>query len=173
MTEVELKSAGRQLHYSFAYNRRIKEPFDVHLCNVNSSSGTLHWLKKHVPNVLDASCPLSIHEQCFTELFPLDRLLYLSPDSDEDLAEYNANDILIVGAMVDKGPCQHLSLAQAKRLGIRHARLPLSKFVNFASGQSKRLTLNAMTSILLKWKDTNDWREAFRVRQIQHKLVKE
>lgn len=171
MSDIEIKSVGRQLHYCFAFNRRHKMPFDMHLCNMNMSGGTLHWLQKHIPTVLDATFPLSIHEKCFTELFPRERLVYLSPDSDNVLTEYNADDIFVVGTIVDKGTCQKLSLAKAKSLGVRHARLPLDTHVRLACGAGKEFTLNAMTSILLEWKETQDWKKAFGVPMIEQKFA--
>lgn len=173
MSKMEIKSAGRQLNVCFSENRRSREPFDLHLCNVdkNSDNGTLHWLQRHNPSVLDTKCPLSVHEKCFTELFPLERLVYLSPDSDNALTEYNADDIFIVGVIVDRGPYEKLSLAKAKRLGIRHASLPLDTNVRLTSGTSKRFTLNTMTKILWTWKETRDWKKALNIVNLQRKLA--
>lgn len=163
MSHIELKSNGRQLHYCFAWNRRQKKPFDFHLCNMNMSihEGTMHWLQKHIPTVSQTKFPLTIHEKCFTELFPRERLIYLSPDSEHDLIEYDGDDIFVVGAIVDKGPCQKLSLAKAKSLGLRHARLPFERHVRFTPGANKRLTLVTLTKVLSNWKETRDWKKAF------------
>lgn len=161
MTRQEVQSAGRQLHYCYGNNRRLKDPFDMHLCNVNMRGGTMHWLQRHMPNILEKNCLFPVHEKCSTELFPLERLVYLSPDSNNVLTNYNFDDIFIVGAIVDKGPCQHLSLAKAKSLGVRHARLPLDEYVRIKSGVSKRFSFLTMLNILHEWKQTQDWKKAF------------
>lgn len=169
MSGLEIRSAGRQLHYCFGINRRHKMPFDLHLCNANTSEGSVHWLKKHIPNLSDKKCPLSVHEKCFTELFPTERLVYLSPDSENVLTECNDDDIFIVGTIVDKGRCQSLSLMRAKSLGLRHARLPVDSHLRLKSGAGKRLTLVAMTKVLLDWKQTGSWKQAFK--HIEYKSV--
>lgn len=162
MSHQEIQSAGRQLYYCFENNRNFKTPFDIHLCNMNPDSKTLKHLKKHIPNVLDEKILLPIHQQCFTELFPAERLVYLSPDSENVLTDFKADDIFIVGTIVDKGPCQRLSLAKAKSLGVRHARLPLEKYVQLVPGVSKRFNFMTMIGILQEWMMTRDWEKAFR-----------
>lgn len=161
MSHHEIQSAGRQLSFCFANNRAHRKPFDIHLCNMNPDSKTLKCLQKYIPNVSDQTFPLSIHQKCFTELFPIERLVYLSPDSENVLTDFNGDDIFIVGTIVDKGPCERLSLAKAKSLGVRHARLPIDNYVHLAPGVSKRFNFMTMTDILQKWKETRDWAKAF------------
>lgn len=60
---------------------------------------------------------------------------------------------------VNKKP---LSLAKAKRLGLRMARLPLDQFLQWGAGSGKSLTLNQMINILLDLKQTGDWMHALR-----------
>lgn len=162
MSYEETKLAARQLHFCYGLNRRHKTPFDMHLCNVDLRGNTFKELQQFIPNVLGKKCLLSIHEDCFLHLFPKERFIYLSPDSDNELSEYNADDIFIVGTIVDKGPCQKLSLAQARRLGVRHARIPTDKYVRLASGAGKRFTLMAMTGMLLEWTSSQNWKKAFK-----------
>lgn len=161
MSHQEIQSAGRQLFYCFGQNRAYKTPFDIHLCNMSPDSKTLKTLKKHIPKVLDKKYLLPIHQECFTKLFPVERLVYLSPDSENVLTDFNADDIFIVGTIVDKGRCEQLSLAKAKSLGIRHARLPLESYVHLKPGVSKRFSFMTMTDVLHKWMETRDWEKAF------------
>lgn len=55
-----------------------------------------------------------------------------------------------------------LSLAKAKRLGLRMARLPLDRYLQWGAGSGKSLTLNQMVNILLDLKKTGDWTTALR-----------
>lgn len=55
-----------------------------------------------------------------------------------------------------------MSLAKAKRLGLRMARLPLDQYLQWGSGSGKSLTLNQMVNILLDLKQTGDWMHALR-----------
>ena len=63
------------------------------------------------------------------ELFPQERLLYLSPDSRTDLVKYDSDDIYIIGGLVDGATGIARTLADAKRNEIRHARLPMRKHI--------------------------------------------
>ncbi|KAI9582532.1 hypothetical protein GQX74_009919 [Glossina fuscipes] len=74
-----------------------------------------------------------------------------------DLETYNSDDVYVIGAMVDKRHAEPLSLAKAKRLGLRVARLPLDRYLQWGSGSGKSLTLNQMVNILLDLKKTGDW----------------
>lgn len=46
--------------------------------------------------------PLNLHEECFTKVFPKEKLVYLTPHCKENLEEFNHDDVYIVGCMVDK-----------------------------------------------------------------------
>lgn len=55
-----------------------------------------------------------------------------------------------------------MSLAKAKRLGLRMARLPLDRYLQWGAGSGKSLTLNQMINILLDLKTTGDWTRSLR-----------
>lgn len=55
-----------------------------------------------------------------------------------------------------------MSLAKAKRLGLRMARLPLEQYLQWGPGSGKSLTLNQMINILLDLKQTGNWMHALR-----------
>ena len=37
------------------------------------------------------------------DLFPAERMVYLSPDSNNDLQKFNPDDIYVIGGIIDKG----------------------------------------------------------------------
>lgn len=55
-----------------------------------------------------------------------------------------------------------LSLAKAKRDGIKMAKLPLDRYLEWAPGSRKTLNINHMISILLDLKISGDWQYALR-----------
>lgn len=55
-----------------------------------------------------------------------------------------------------------ISLAKAKREGLRMAKLPLDHHLKWGSGSGKSLTINQVTSILLDIKNTSDWNHSLR-----------
>lgn len=162
MNRHESVNTAKQLSLCFAENRAHDEPFDLHYCNANLKKLTMKTFHRTIPTMFDPDFPINVHEKCFTELFPIKNLVYLTPHCRTDLKEYNPDDIYIIGGIVDKVSSEPLSLAKAKRLGLRMARLPLDKYLNWGAGSGKSLTLNQMVSILLDLKHTKDWNHALR-----------
>lgn len=114
-----------------------------------------------------------------------DRIVYLTPHCREEMTQYDHDAIYIIGGIVDKVNqsfiyiisyiyCiilffnslqvnhEPLSLAKAKREGLKMAKLPLDRYLQWGGGSGKSLTLNQMVSILLDIKTTGDWDYALR-----------
>lgn len=162
MNKRESVNTAKQLMLCFAENRAHDDPFDMHFCNTNFNGTTMQYLEKHIPTMRDASFPMHIHAQCFTDIFPKEKLVYLTPHCRTELLEYNPDNIYIIGGIVDKINNEPLSLGKAKRLGLRMARLPLDHYLTWSPGSGKSLTLNQMVNILLDIKDTGDWNYSLR-----------
>lgn len=159
MTIHEAKNTGKQLSFCFAANRKHVKPYDIHMCNVDCNGPTMQGLQKWIPTMYNKSFPLQLHEKCFTELFPREKLVYLTPHSTELLEEFNPNDIYIIGGFVDKGVSEPISLAKAKAAGIRVARLPIERFLRWGTG-TKYLSLDQLCKIMLDLMYTRDWNKA-------------
>lgn len=162
MNDIEKRSTGRQIALAVVENRKQKTPFDLQLFNADFGGATFEMLEKLMPNVREKKNPMLISEHSFTTVYPKENLLYLSPDSDNDLLQYNPEDIYVVGALVDKRASLPFSLTKARTLGIRHARLPIDDYVKLKVGSHKRLNINVVIEILQSWKNTKDWNEAFK-----------
>lgn len=160
MVPREAKNAAKQLMLLFADNRLDADPFDLHFCNANLNGIAMQALSRHIPTMLDPGFPMNVHEESYLDLFPRNKLVYLTPHCTNDLLEYNHDDIYIVGAMVDKMNNEPLSLAKAKSQGLRMARLPLDHYLQWGSGSGKSLTINQMLNILLEAKRSGDWNKA-------------
>lgn len=161
MSIGEAKDTGKQLSLCFASNRKHKRPYDLHLCNIRSDGPTMQTLHKFIPTMYDKAFPLNLHEKCYTEVFPKEKLVYLTPHADETLDEFNPHDIYIIGSFVDKDKTEPLSLAKAKQAGVRMARLPIEKYLDWGVGK-KCLTLNQICNIMLDLRCTRDWNQALR-----------
>lgn len=162
LNKIESNNTAYQLSLCFALNRGHKNPFDLHLCNVDATSNTIKALTKYIPNLQTPSFPINLHEGDLTDVFPREKLVYLTPHCDTSLTEYNHDDIYIIGAIVDKQPHGPLSSTRAKEMGIRMAKLPLDEHLQFEGGSGKALTLDQMNRIMLDIKDTGDWVHALR-----------
>lgn len=171
MTEREAINAAKQLMFCFSENRLHDDPFDLYFCNANLNGTTMKYLKKHIPTMLDSSFPMNVHPESYLDIFPKERLVYLTPHCRTELTEYSHDDVYIIGAMVDKMNNEPLSLAKAKKLGLRMARLPLEKHLIWGTGANKSLTLNQMISILLDQKQNGNWRQTLEKNVPRRKVI--
>nr|CAD7448782.1 unnamed protein product [Timema bartmani] len=160
MTSRESQNCSKQIMLMFAENRLHENPFDLYLCNAHRDSNTLRSLKRHIPTLYDDSFPINITEKSYLDVFPKQDLVYLTPHCREELTEYNHDTVYIIGALVDKVNQEPLSLAKAKKEGLKMAKFPLDRYLDWGSGGGKSLTLNQVVMILLDMKLTGDWHKA-------------
>lgn len=163
MTPQEASNAAKQFMLCFAENRQDDDPFDLHLCNAQMDTYSMKQLHKFIPKMLETSFPLNVHEGNVTDVFPKDKLVYLTPHCRNDMVAYDPEDIYVIGGMVDKANNEALSLAKAKRMGLRMARFPLDRYLQWKSGSGKSLTINQTLRIMLDFKRTGDWRSALSI----------
>ncbi|CAF0856744.1 unnamed protein product [Adineta ricciae] len=96
----------------------------------------------------------------YIDLFHKDRLVYLTPDSPNEMTHFDHDAVYIVGGIYDDENKEPLTYQKAVRQNIRHAKLPLDKF---HSSSSKALAFHEVYNILLTLKHTNNnWIKAFR-----------
>ncbi|VDO58215.1 unnamed protein product [Haemonchus placei] len=119
-------------------------------------------------SVIDSpsTCSPIISPQSFTELFERNRIVYLSPDADEEIEDVEKSDVYVLGGIVDrvaeKGIPRQASLETAVSEGVRCKKLPLDKYVKWKSG-TKFLTLTAVSTILRDvYSSGGDWEFALR-----------
>lgn len=102
MTRVETKNCAKQLMFAFAANRECHDPFDIHFCNFNHT-GLLHEeFYSFIPTMYEPDFPINVTEKSYLDLFPKDKLVYLTPDCNQVIDNFDAEAIYIVGALVDK-----------------------------------------------------------------------
>ncbi|XP_037048074.1 mitochondrial ribonuclease P protein 1 homolog isoform X2 [Bradysia coprophila] len=159
MNRQEAKSAAKQLIEVFSGNRLHRDPFDLHFCNVNFNSPTFERVQSLIPTLRDRAFPLHLHETSYLDVFPKDKLVYLTPHCKTDLTDYDPDAVYIIGAMVDTSNHEPLSMMKAKTLGIKMAKLPLERYLDWGQGD-KTLTLDQMLKIMLQWRATQSWEKA-------------
>ncbi|KAL0851043.1 hypothetical protein ABMA28_006934 [Loxostege sticticalis] len=158
----ETVNSAKQMTFVFGDNRIHKDPFDIHMCNVNLRGDFMKQLRRNIPSLEEPWFPLNIHTKSYLDIFPKDKLVYLTPHCREELTKFDHDAIYIVGCMVDKVNNEPLSLAKAKRDGIKMAKLPLDRFLEWAPGSKKNLNINHMLPILSDLKISGDWEFALR-----------
>lgn len=109
----------------------------------------------------------------YLDIFPQDRLVYLTPDAKDSIQTYNHDDIYIIGAFLDKFSLNKpISHTKALREGIRQYKLPIDENVVWGSGSSKHLCIVHMVAILNHVKRTGHWREALKLNIPKRKFKK-
>ena len=93
------------------------------------------------------------------ESFNPDNLVYLTGDSEFELDDLSPSEVYVIGGIVDHNRYKNICLNKAVKLGIRHARLPISKYLNLNSRSI--LTINQVVDILAVYLNTKDWKIAF------------
>uniref|UniRef100_A0A4W5K4H9 tRNA methyltransferase 10 homolog C n=1 Tax=Hucho hucho TaxID=62062 RepID=A0A4W5K4H9_9TELE len=159
MTRRELENTVSQLLEVEGWNRRAPDPFHLHFCNLQPDGGYLRELVKRYGAEAWERLLVTSTEQRHVDLFPRDDLVYLTADSPNVLRTFDNSKVYVVGAMVDRSIQSGLSLANAKRLKLNTARLPLDDFLQWETG-AKNLTLDQMIRILLTLKERGRWEEA-------------
>lgn len=162
MTKKEANSAAKQLMISFAENRLHKDPFDLHFCNVDYSGDTFTKLQRYIPNLRSDAFPLNLSEGSYLDVFPKDKLVYLTPHCRNDLTEYDSDAVYIIGAMVDTTNHEPLSLMKAKKQNLKIARLPLDRYLEWGCSSAKTMTLDQMMRIMLDFKASRSWDSALK-----------
>ncbi|XP_068124540.1 tRNA methyltransferase 10 homolog C [Hyperolius riggenbachi] len=158
MSQKEMENTVSQLMICEGFNRKSDEPFHVHFCNLEPNGRSHKELVNRYKQAWDNLLVTST-EKSHVDIFPRDRLVYLTSDSPNVLKEFDHDKIYIIGAFVDKCQKTGVSLGHAKRLQLATARLPLDNFLKWDMG-GKNLTLDQMISIMMTLKDTGDWEKA-------------
>jgi len=162
MTQMEQSNTAKQLMLSFSDNREHDLPFPLLFCNADPESRTMKTLHKLIPPIYQPDFPINVSSKNYTELFPTEKLVYLTPHCKTELTHYDSDAIYIVGALVDKSNNEPLSWAKASKEKIKMAKLPLDTYLNWGAGSGKSLTLNSMINIMLELKTSGNWKKALK-----------
>ncbi|KAK1232103.1 tRNA (guanine(9)-N(1))-methyltransferase [Marasmius sp. AFHP31] len=172
MSEKEVSSLTSQLAYTYSGNRNASFPFEL---IYTSLSGRTH---ERLEAMNDAAYKRWSHTEWWNEGYEKlwteatlsedgsqtsnikGKVVYLTADSDEELAELKADEIYIIGGIVDRNRYKALCLNKAKEAGVRTARLPIGRYISSLPTR-KVLTVNQVFEIMLKWVETKSWEEAF------------
>nr|XP_056714402.1 tRNA methyltransferase 10 homolog C [Euleptes europaea] len=158
MSQREMENAVKQMVESEGVNRKAMDPFHFHYCNLKVDGPYHKVFLKRYGEAWDKLF-VTVTEKSHVEVFPRDQLVYLTADSPNVMKTFEHDKIYIIGSLVDKSIQRGVSLAQAKRLNLATARLPLDNYLQWEEG-AKNLTLDQMLQILMTLKDTGDWVKA-------------
>jgi tRNA (guanine9-N1)-methyltransferase len=174
MTDKEVISLTSQLTYTYSANRRSSTPFTsllftslngrtkARLDAINDAgykrwSNTEWWEEGYDRIWTSKSDSFGGNEDLDAHRTSV---VYLTADSDEELMELKEGEIYVIGGICDHNRYKNLCLEKAKTSSVRHARLPIGRYIASLTTR-KVLTVNQVFEILLKWVETRDWEQAF------------
>uniref|UniRef100_A0A8B9HRN2 tRNA methyltransferase 10 homolog C n=1 Tax=Astyanax mexicanus TaxID=7994 RepID=A0A8B9HRN2_ASTMX len=159
MSSHDAKNTVSQLLQCEGWNRRSVDPFHLHFCNLQPNSVYHQELLKRYGQETWERLFITTTSQRHVDIFPRENLVYLTADSPNVLRTFDHNKVYIIGAFVDRSAQSGVSLANAKRLKLATARLPLNEHLQWDCG-AKNLTLDQMIQILITIKETGSWEKA-------------
>ncbi|XP_066253152.1 tRNA methyltransferase 10 homolog A [Euwallacea similis] len=154
MIDKDMAKTAKQILRVYTENRRALAPMQLYLTNFNGRSkrelerynGYQYW-------------DMVFHDSDYMDVFPKEKLIYLTSDSDNVIRELQDDRIYIIGGLVDhnahKGICYNKALTE----GIAHGRLPISEY--FWMKQRKVLTINQVFEILIRVSEGMTFKDAF------------
>lgn len=132
-TRVEVrKSLYREFIEVIHQNRDSARPFQLHFCNYDYESK----FHQEFSTMLNLDSNL-VHDssKSYLDIFPKEKLVYLSKDAKRKMTYYDPNKVYVIGSIVDSSRERFIysSFSQAKKDGIACERLPLDDFIRFLS----------------------------------------
>ncbi|NXJ85557.1 TM10B methyltransferase, partial [Trogon melanurus] len=114
------------------------------------------------------SCTFQIDttEESFLDLFPLDVIVYLTPDSENVLEDIDPNKVYVLGGLVDESIHKKLTLQRAQEQSLQTARLPIREYMvktaNTKNYHSETLAINQVFEVLSTYYETQSWPTALK-----------
>ncbi|MXQ89502.1 hypothetical protein E5288_WYG000930 [Bos mutus] len=164
MSKKELSRLAGQIRRLYGSNKKADRPFWIYLTGFTTDSPLyeecLRMNDGFSSYLLDRT-----EEDCFS-LFPLETLVYLTPDSDHALENVDLNKVYILGGLVDESIQKKVTFQKAQEHSVKTARLPIQEYMvkcqNGKNYHSEILTINQVFDILSTYFETQNWPEALK-----------
>ena len=160
MTSKEINSLASQIRYCYSNNKRSRRP-----CLLAATSLEGETLE-HLQNVCGFD---DWHKRAFThtqeslkEFYKdrMEKIVYLTSDSETTLTELEDNKIYIIGGIVDRNRLKRAAINRAEALGVATAKLPLDEHLKKMQA-TRVLTVNHVFEIMIRYRENGkDWKKA-------------
>ncbi|NWW92519.1 TM10B methyltransferase, partial [Rhynochetos jubatus] len=108
-------------------------------------------------------------QESYLDLFPLDAIVYLTPDSENGkyfLDDVDPNKVYVLGGLVDESIHKKLTLQRAQEQSLQTARLPIREYMvkttNTKNYHSETLAINQVFDVLSTYYETRSWPAALK-----------
>lgn len=132
----------KQILRVYTENRRAKAPMQLYLTNFEGRAkdemakhnGYQHW-------------DINFIADTYLNLFPKEKLVYLTSESDKVITELQEDKVYIIGGLVDHNAHKGICYKKAVEEGIDHGQLPIGEY--FHTKHRKVFTINQGLKTLL------------------------
>ncbi|XP_037599638.1 tRNA methyltransferase 10 homolog B isoform X3 [Cebus imitator] len=151
----ELSRLAGQIRRLYGSNKKADRPFWICLTGFTTDSPIYEECLRM--NDGFSSYLLDITEEDCFSLFPLETLVYLTPDSEHALEDVDLNKVYILGGLVDESIQKKVTFQKAREYCVKTARLPIQEYmVRNHNGK------NYHSEILAINQETHNWPEALK-----------
>jgi len=156
MQEKEMRSMAKQLTFCYSANSKAQVPVRMYLTGLVGQMGEI--ARKACSGIDNWAVVSSDASYIETLAERKKHLVYLTADSEHELRDFDAEDIYIIGGIVDRNRYKNLTLDKANEQGIRHARLPIQNHLKMTG--THILTVNQTLDIIHAQLELRDWEKA-------------
>ncbi|XP_066194665.1 tRNA methyltransferase 10 homolog B [Sylvia atricapilla] len=164
MTEKESGRLASQIRRLYGANRRAARPF--WLCLTEFAAGTPIYEQCFRMNDGFAGYLMDTTPESYLDLFPLEAIVYLTPDSENVLEDIDPDKVYVLGGLVDESIRKQLTLRRAREQCLQTARLPIREYMvkapNSRNYHSETLAINQVFDVLSTYYETRSWPAALR-----------
>ncbi|KAM6227445.1 tRNA methyltransferase 10 homolog B isoform 1-T1 [Spheniscus humboldti] len=164
MTQKETSRLASQIRRLYGANRRAEKPF--WLCLTEFVVGSLIYEECFRMNDGFSNYLMDTTQESYLDLFPLDAIVYLTPDSENALEDIDPNKVYVLGGLVDESIHKKLTLQRAQEQSLQTARLPIREYmvktVNTKNYHSETLAINQVFDVLSTYYETRSWPAALK-----------
>ncbi|NXC91857.1 TM10B methyltransferase, partial [Cercotrichas coryphoeus] len=104
--------------------------------------------------------------ESYLDLFPLETIVYLTPDSENVLEDIDPGKVYVLGGLVDESIHKQLTLRRAREQRLQTARLPIREYMvrapNARNYHCETLAINQVFDVLSTYYETRSWPAALR-----------
>ncbi|XP_074425302.1 tRNA methyltransferase 10 homolog B [Larus michahellis] len=164
MSQKETSRLASQIRRLYGANRRAKKPF--WLCLTEFVVGSLIYEECFRMNDGFSNYLMDTTQESYLDLFPLDAIVYLTPDSENVLEDVDPSKVYVLGGLVDESIHKKLTLQRAQEQSLQTARLPIREYmvkaVNTKNYHSETLAINQVFDVLSTYYETRSWPSALK-----------
>ncbi|KAJ7335188.1 hypothetical protein JRQ81_013129 [Phrynocephalus forsythii] len=164
MSQKEISRLAAQIRRLYGSNKKAQEPFWLYLTGCVKSS-PIHEACVRMNDGF-ANYLMDVTPESYLDLFPLEKIVYLTPDAENALEGVDPQKVYVLGGLVDESIQKKLTFQRAQEEQLQTARLPIHEYmvknINVKNYHSTTLTINQVFDALLTFHETKSWVEALK-----------